>query len=389
MSARNGADEPAGRATRAGIEGRIGGAERSRATMRAGDSGRMTSRDRIVETVLHVWHSPLARRLASVLLFAWFVYWTWQVIGDNFGQWPYHMDVVGTDGRLYYRAAQTWLGGGDPWTAYVTQNSFPLSGLWVRFLFTGPPPTVLAFVPFAWIPETIFVIGWLGATVAAAFYTLRRLHLPAWWILFPPMAQGIFVGNPHIVCLALLLSGSSWLQALAAPMKAYAVIPMFFERKWRALAILAICCAATVVLFWPLWTQYAADYSMTQDWIVGATHGGFSAARDSRLLVVALAALGLLALVDRRAAGWLAVPAVWPATQYFYATFALPLRSPWLAALLAVGIHRPQAAVPWAIIAYALGRVALRAFGYDRRPGLSGRRAAQAIESRRRVAVVE
>lgn len=180
MSARNPGDEPAGRTTRTGSQGRTGRVARSRSKTRAGDSGRLSGSGRIAEAVVRLWHSTLARRLASVLLFGWFVYWTWQVIGDNFGQWPYHMDVVGTDGRLYYRAAQTWLAGGDPWTAYVTQNSFPLSGLWVKFLFTGPPPTVLAFVPFAWIPETIFVIGWLGASVAAAFYTLRRLHLPAW-----------------------------------------------------------------------------------------------------------------------------------------------------------------------------------------------------------------
>ena len=319
---------------------------------------------RIGGVAIRIWRAPWTRRLGSALLFAWFAYWTWQVIGDNFGQWPYHLDVVGTDGRLYYRAAQVWLAGGDPWTAYVTQNSFPLSGLWVRFLFTGPPPTVLAFVPFAWIPEPIFVIAWLGATVVAALYTLRRLHLPVWWILFPPLAQGIFVANPHVVCLALLLSGSKWLQALAAPMKAYAVIPMVGERQWRALAILAVGGAATVVLFWPLWTQYAADYSSTQDWIVGATHGGFSAARDPRLLVVALAAIGVLALMDLRSAFWLAVPAVWPATQYFYATFALPLRSPWLAAALAVGVHRPQAGVPWAIIAYVLVRLIMRISGY-------------------------
>ena len=318
---------------------------------------------RLVGAATRIRRSPWAPRLGSAVLFAWFAYWTWQVIGDNFGQWPYHLDVVGTDGRLYYRAAQVWLAGGDPWTAYVTQNAFPLSGTWVHFLFTGPPPTVLAFVPFAWIPEPVFVIAWLGATLAAALYTLRRLHLPVWWILFPPLAQGIFVANPHIVCLALLLSGSKWLQALAVPMKAYAIFPMVGERQWRAIAILVVGVAATVILFWPLWMQYAADYAQTQDWIVGATHGGFSAARDPRLFVLAAACIGLLALIDRRSAGWLAVPALWPATQYFYATFALPLGSPWLAAALAVGVHRPAAGVPWAIIAYVLIRLVRRLLG--------------------------
>jgi hypothetical protein len=88
--------------------------------------------------------------------------------------------------------------------------------------------------------------------------------------------------------------------------------------------------------------------------------GGFSAARDPRLFAVTAAAVGLLALVDRRAAGWLSVPALWPATQYFYATFALPLRSPWLAAALALSRGKSAAIVPWAIVAYAVVRVAQR-----------------------------
>jgi hypothetical protein len=75
--------------------------------------------------------------------------------------------------------------------------------------------------------------------------------------------------------------------------------------------------------------------------------------------VVVAAALGALALIDRRAAGWLAVPALWPAAEYFYATFALPLRSPWLAALLAVPATQASAFVPWTIVAYAVVRLAL------------------------------
>jgi hypothetical protein len=306
---------------------------------------------------IRIWRSPWTRRIGSALLFAWFAYWTWQVIGDTFSAWPAHLDVVGTDGRLYFRAAQTWLAGGDPWTAYVAQNTWPPSSAYVHFLFTGPPPTVLAFVPFAWMPESIFVVGWLGLTFGAAVYALRRLHLPIWWLMFPPLAQGILVANPHIVCLALLLSGSNVLRALAAPMKAYAVIPMFGERQWRALAILALAGVVSLALFWPLWSQYFADYSQIQNWITEATHGGFSAARDPRLFVVAAIAIGALALIDSRAAGWLAVPALWPASQFFYATFALPLRSPWLAAALAVGSTRASALVPWVIVAYAAVRV--------------------------------
>jgi len=102
--------------------------------------------------------------------------------------------------------------------------------------------------------------GWMALTIASAFYTLRRLNLPFWWILFPPMVQGIFVGNPHILCLALLLSGSSWLRALAVPMKAYARspwLPTGSGGRWRSWRLPA---AISLVVFWPLWNTYRIDF---------------------------------------------------------------------------------------------------------------------------------
>jgi hypothetical protein len=138
----------------------------------------------------------------------------------------------------------------------------------------------------------------------------------------------------------------------------YAVLPMIGERQWRALGLFALAAALSVVILWPLWAQYATDYAHIQAWIANATWGGFSASRDRRLFVVVGAALGALALIDRRAAGWLAVPALWPAAEYFYATFALPLRSPWLVAILAVPGTQADAFVPWAIVAYVVVRLA-------------------------------
>ncbi len=311
----------------------------------------------VVETARRLHRSPMARRVASGALFAWFAYQAWPTVADLLTDWPFHLDTVGIDGRLYYRAAATWLAGGDPWTAFTTSNTWPPSGAFVHFLFTGPPPTVLAFVPFVWIPEDAFVVGWLGLSVAAAIYTIRRLGLPLWWMLFPPLFYGLVVSNPQIVCLALLLSSSTWVQSLAAPMKAYAVIPMIGERQWRALTILAVGIAVSVVLFWPLWQTYAADYSKVQDWLVGFTRGGFSATRDPRLFAITAAAIGALLLIDRRAALWLAVPALWPASQYYYATFAMPLRSPWLAFVLAAAGTPNASLVPLCIIAYAGCRV--------------------------------
>jgi hypothetical protein len=280
-----------------------------------------------------------ARHMAPVLLFVWFAYWGWSSIAGTFTDWPNHLDTIGIDGLLYHRAAASWLDGGDPWQAFTATNTWPAGSTKVHFLFTGPPPTVIAFAPFAWIPEGPFVVGWFGVTIAAAFYSLRKLRLPYWWILFPPMMQGILVANPQIVCLALMLVSSNWLRALAAPMKAYALIPMVALRQWRAMAILTVAGLASIVAFWPLWQTYAADFSATSKWLMDTTEGGWSAARDPQLFVVAAVLVGILALLNRRDAGWLAVPTLWPASQFFYATFILPLRSPWLAAVVAV-THR-------------------------------------------------
>src|ERR1035437_6049323 len=255
----------------------------------------------VVEMARGLYQSPLVRRAASAALFGWLAYQAWLSVAGFFIDLPFHLDTVGIDGRVYYRAAATRLARGDPWTAFTTSNTWPPSSAFVHFLFTGPPPTVLAFVPFVWIPEDAFVVGWLGLSVAAAVYTTRRLHLPLWWMLFPPLVSGLVVGNPQIVCLALLLSGSTWLQSLAAPMKAYAVIPMVGERQWRALTVLTIGVAVSVVVFWPLWQTYAADYSKVQDWLMAFPEGGSSATRDPRLFVITAASIGVLLLLDRRA----------------------------------------------------------------------------------------
>lgn len=300
----------------------------------------------------------------------WFVLWSWVSVGLYFDNFPRHMEMLGFDARIYLHAAQTWLAGGDPWTSYVLQHSWTPGVPDVPYYFAGPPPTVLAFSPFAWLADGVFTAGWEALTIGAAFYTLRRLHLPAWWILFPPMLQAVFVGNPHVVCLSLIVSGSTVLQALAPAAKAYAVIPMIAERQWRAVALFTTAAALSVAILWPLWSQYVKDYPQIQAWITTVTGGGYSAARDPRLFAVVGTALAGLWLVDRRAAGWLAVPALWPAAEYFYATFAMPLRSPWLMAFLAFPGSATAFFAPWTFAAYAVVRLAME---LRRRPKVSPR----------------
>jgi hypothetical protein len=73
--------------------------------------------------------------------------------------------------------------------------------------------------------------------------------------------------------------------------------------------------------------------------------------------VVTAAAIGILALIDLRAAGWLSVPALWPSSQFFYSAFALPVMSP----ILAIGLAVDQRGLPAQVICvYAAWRLAQR-----------------------------
>ena len=297
----------------------------------------------------------LLHAVVQVTLLAWFLYWangaTWSIPTDG---------RLGIDGRIYYRAAVAWVGGGDPWAAGVAVNGF-------SFDFAGPPPTVLVFVPFAWLSEDVFNGAWLALSLGAALFTLHRLRLPLWWLSFPPVAQAVLVGNPQVVCLAVLVAGSNVFASLAIPFKAYAALPLLGEFRWRPIAILAAACSASLALWPDLWLTYLREFGAISTRLTTESFGGFSATRDPLLFALTVAALVALAFVDRRAAGWLAVPAAWPDSQFFYSAFALPVITPLFAAILAMGTNPADAIAPWAVIAYSAWRIGRRLAGPSRK----------------------
>jgi hypothetical protein len=95
------------------------------------------------------------------------------------------------------------------------------------------------------------------------------------------------------------------------------------------------------------WGEYVTHYGEIAGRLVAESRGGTSAllliAPGARLgglgfLLVGLVAalLLLVALKDVRAAGWLTVPLLWPAAEYHYATFVLPVArrvSTWILAV--------------------------------------------------------
>lgn len=278
--------------------------------------------------------------LARVGLPVWFLLIDTQLIGQRI--------PPGGDAVLYARGARAFLNGGDPWNAVLVGSGQP-------FHFAGLPPTVLTFVPFAGLPESITAWGWVGLSIAAALVIVRRLKLRWWYLAFPPLVLGVYAGNPQIVLLALLLVGAG---PLGAMLKVYAVLPMAGEGRWRALALTGAVFAASVAVTPGLWMSWWRQLGSVSSTLVGEANGGFSAwAQPWPLLAATVAALLIIAWHDRRAAGWLAVPALWPASEYHYATMILPITTPVLAFAMAI----PWYGVPaFVAIGYAVAVLVLR-----------------------------
>jgi len=222
------------------------------------------------------------------------------------------------DGRLYLRATSAWLHGLDPWISIGDQR------------FAAPPPTLLPLAPIAALPEDLGVIVLFMLGIAGAVATIRLLRLPWWWLLFPPLIDAVWNANPQALLIPLILLGAG---PIATLLKVYAVAPIALTGRWRALLLsLALLLLTAPVLPWASYIDHAAEL-----WAVLArqSDGGLSATAVPWLLPVAIIAL---VFCGRERAAWLAVPVLWPSTQWYYSTIAMPALTPIAAALMAVPI---------------------------------------------------
>jgi hypothetical protein len=271
-------------------------------------------------------HSPdlgfVAATAARIALPVWFAI----IAVDRIVTFVAH-GWVGVDVRIYREAATVALAGGNPWDVLP-------SGAY----FAAPPPTLLFYLPAALVPLPIAVAGWTVVGIASGLFCIRRLGLPLWWLLFPPLVEAIVVGNPDPAVLAFLLL-SSPAAGLGAALKTYGAIPLVVERRWRALAV----AAAIVVVSAPLWGLFLAARETVAHSLASQAVG---LSGWGTFLIVP--AMGALVILRDRGAEWLAVPALWPFTQGHYAVMAMPaLRASRLgAAVMALSIPlAPVAAV--------------------------------------------
>lgn len=253
---------------------------------------------------------------------------------------------VGADARIYLRAASMYLAGQDPWSAAVTIHGFV-------YHFAGLPTDVLVYAPLTLLPEETSSLMLVVLAGLSAIWVIRRLELPGWYLLFPPIVEGIYDGNPQLPLLALLLIG---LGPIAALLKIYAVVPMLGERRWGALGITFALLGGCFLIAPNLWLSYADQFGAISNRLVSEAGGGYSAwGQDPVLLIGTIGAVTIVALRSTRTAGWLAVPAVWPASEFHYGVLALPVITPAAAAALAFPLRGAPAFVA---IGYAGASVA-------------------------------
>jgi hypothetical protein len=229
---------------------------------------------------------------------------------------------IGFDGRLYRLATATWLGGGDPW--HVS-----LGGVF----YAAPPPSLLPFVPLTWLPEDAAIGLLITAAIAANVFAIRRLGLPLWWLAFPPLVDGIWNANVHVFVVPLVLVG---LAPIATLLKIYAAAVPFVRGPTRAWVLsIALIVAVSPVLPWGL---YLGELPSILQQLRQQSGGGISVTAFPPAIALLMAVVALFAMRDvgRERSGWFFVPVLWPSTQWYYGSLALPGATSFAAAILAV-----------------------------------------------------
>lgn len=254
------------------------------------------------------------RFVGSVALASWFVTLSVMRLAHLATADPF------SDSTLYLRGTAAWLRGDDPWSVHMT-----------TLYYAAAPPSLLPMVPFAILPEGLGLAVLFILSLAASFWTLRRLGLPWWWITWPPLVDNLWNGNPQLFLVPLLLGPVAW---FAPIVKAYAVVPLLIQFRFRAIALTAIFGLVTLPLL--PWGLFLSRLSETSTLLSEQSQGGMSAWFFPILVPFAVIAL---VVMGRDRASWWVIPALWPSTQWYYSLMAMPALTPLTAAILAAPVQ--------------------------------------------------
>jgi hypothetical protein len=249
-------------------------------------------------------------------------------------------DSPGADGSLYREGAAAWLAGIDPWSVGPSHAHF-----------SGAPSTIVAYVPAALIPDAVWRPTSFILDIVLSVLLLRRLKLGLWWLAYPPLVIAIFLGQPGVVVLSMLVLGGA---SLAPAIKVYALLPLIVARRWRAAIVGAALVGMTMVVAPALWIEWFHQ-------LPALTARLYSELHDTPNLALSIAGAIAFVVVWRfapRVAPWLAIAALWPTWEYHYAIYSLPTLNPVLlfAQTAAEGRVVVVAYAAWLIARFAIGR---------------------------------
>ena len=239
-----------------------------------------------------------------------------------------------------------------------------------NYPFLYPPFTLPLFAALSLLPDAAAEALWLVASLGLVLLALRLFGLPRRWaigaLLWPPLFQGLWVGNVAVPALVLFAIGP-WLGAgliLGAAFKSYtglAAVWLLPERRWRAIVtgVAGLVLVALVTLpltglsLWSEWLSSLGVYQASQPglptlygfglprYVPFALYGLLAAAA----VVLALRVRGPDSLARLGAATVVASPSLFGHGLLVAVPSMLSLRSPWL--WLAIGLLSTPSGLQW------------------------------------------
>jgi glycosyl transferase family 87 len=290
------------------------------------------------------------------------------------------------DLRLYLSAGSNFLAGGAVY-AVAPIHTYPSDLGTLPFLY--PPPTLPVFGLLSTLPFSIAAALWVAGSVGAIVWSLRLLGLSWRWtmlgLLWPPIEQGLFVGNiaaPSFLLVALgpRLAGGLVLGGLLKPQNGVMALWLLRERAWRSvflgvgtvLAVVLCTLPFTGIALWTDWFSGLLAYQESQQLLPGLYGIGLGRYLPLSAFVVVAAIVIVLALVPRGReslgrlglASAVASPSLWTHGFIVAIPAFLRLRASlfWLAlGLLCTGdFPGPQLALALPVVVWIGGRLGLR-----------------------------
>jgi hypothetical protein len=236
--------------------------------------------------------------------------------------------------------------------------------------FLYPPPTLPIFAVLSQLPEAIAQAVWLSVSLGLALLAFRSFGVRARWlpvlVLWPPLFQGLWVGNVAVPALALFalaprFGGGLVLGAVFKSYTGIAALWLVRERRWVDVAVgvgaVALLAVATLPLtglsLWTDWIDGLRLYQESQQ-ALPALYGfglprfvpmGVYVALAAAAVLAALWARGRESLARLGTATIVASPSLWGHGLLVAAPSMLALRSPWL--WLAIGLTSTPDGLQW------------------------------------------